>query len=107
MKLLIDVKTLLMLLVVFCVPIAHSLLPTASGDVAGAQTYKCNAPTTTTKVCGTVPGHEKCTKDKTICPGKAETGNVIYCNDDTGDKSTDCKDSADCTSDNNAETHGC
>ena len=84
MKLSTDVKTLLMIVLVLSVPLAHSLVTAATGDVAGAQTYACNTPGTTTKICDTAPNQPRCTDSKTICKAKAETGNKIFCNNDTG-----------------------
>ena len=106
-----DMRLLLALLLVFCVPLVHSLLSPASGDVAGADpTYSCNNTGTTPKVCGTV-GNPPCLTPHTICKGQAETGNTIYCHDGTGAVDTNCvlaaRQTGNCTADNDAETHSC
>lgn len=115
MKLLTDVKTLVALLVVLCVPAVRSLLPAGSGDVWGAQVrplgtvkYNCKWPNppTTPKTCAPVSGDKvKCFSTKQICRGAAESGGTFYCNNGTGTVSDDCLKDANCLPDKNAETH--
>jgi len=98
------VKTVLMVLLVLCLPVVHSLIPDTPAEAAGSQMYKCNTTGTTLAVCESVNGL-KCIQKKTICKAPAETGNNDYCNNGTGDISGACFVSLTCLGDNNAEEH--